>query len=729
MKTNKPLFLTYLILLVIPVHFYAQVNVKINMNVKHDVGGVSTFDRSKFITTHANQTEAEFDGDNVSTDLRNDFLNGLDVYLGRDTGGITWTLNQMNEDATRPGYANPTQITSSGTSSKSSFASKTNLHQYENRKNQVLCAQMFPFWTGTGKKATSKGWYLANATATGEYMGRYIKDFSGNGTNGPKAPAFVEVINEPDWDVLGNLAEYTNSIQEIADFHNGVAAAIRAQVPTAKIGGYTNAFPEFEVGNFQRWNNRDKLFMDVAGANMDFWSIHLYDFPSISNGKKMLRSGSNIEATFDMMDQYSMMKFGVQKPYVISEYGAQTHDYNNSKWSSYRDWLILKGMNSQLMAFLERPNNINIAIPFVVTKAEWGYNATTGIAYTHRLMRKANEPASYTGQWVYTDLVKFYQLWKNVKGTRVFVKSDNLDVLTNAYIDGNKAFVVLNNLNFTPTTINLNLFDTKNVAITSIIKKHLTLVNNSATLEETTETSPLSSVTLGAESTIILEYTFANPITIDQTNNETKYFATTYLQPIVANQANVFQVNGIQKNTYGDAVLRIGLGRDQGQSKFPTVKVNNTTINVPTNYRGYDQAQRARFFGVIEIPVPFELLTANNQISVTLADTGGHISSVVLQVFNYSSNFLSVDSNKLENNLLVNVYPNPVDNELNIKTSSDSILNSMAMIYDVSGKLVQKGFITNENVSLNVGKLSKGIYVINFIKDNKNISSLKFIKQ
>ncbi|MGA9638956.1 T9SS type A sorting domain-containing protein [Flavobacterium sp.] len=726
MKTKTKNLLRLFLLLSVTFNFYGQVNVKMNLNVKHSVGGISTFERWKFITTHANQTEGEWNGDNVLPDLKNDFLNGRDVYLGRDTGGITYTLNQTKEDPARTGYADPAHITTQGTASKNNFAANTSLPPYEARKNWILCAQLHPFWTGAEQKATGKGWKLANATATGEYMGRYLNAFHGG--NGQKLPSFVEVINEPDYDLLGGLSEYTKSINEIAVFHNDVAAAIRTQIPNIKIGGYTNAFPEFEVGNFQRWINRDKMFMDVAGNNMDFWSIHLYDFPSISNGKKLLRSGSNIEATFDMMDQYSMMKFGVAKPYVISEYGAQTHDLNNSQWSSYRDWLILKGMNSQLMAFLERPNTIDIALPFVVTKAEWGYNATTGVPYTHRLMRKMNEPASYTGQWTYTDLVKFYDLWKNVKGTRVYIKPDNLDVLANAYIDGNKGYVVLNNLGFQATTVNLNVFDSEGVTVTSINKKHLTLVNNNATLDEGTVSLPLTSVTLGAESTMILEYTFAHPITINEAADETKYFATTYLQPIVANQPTVFTVNGVQKNTYGDAVLRIGLGRDHGQSLSPVIKVNNTMVAVPLNFRGYDQAQRARFFGVLEIPVPYALLADNNQISVQLPDTGGHISSVALQVFNFSKNILSVASNTFEKEKSFTVYPNPVDEELLIQSSFDAMENAEAMIYTASGRLVQKTTVPSTS-KINVSKLPKGLYYIRIMQNNKKIGASKFLKK
>ncbi|WPR73130.1 hypothetical protein SLW70_08420 [Flavobacterium sp. NG2] len=84
-KTNNKI-LKFSIVLLFSLNFHAQVNVNLNLNVKHSVGNVSTFERWKFITSHANQTEQEWDGDNVISHLRNDFLNGRNIFLGRDTG-------------------------------------------------------------------------------------------------------------------------------------------------------------------------------------------------------------------------------------------------------------------------------------------------------------------------------------------------------------------------------------------------------------------------------------------------------------------------------------------------------------------------------------------------------------------------------------------------------------------------------------------------------------------
>ena len=675
------------------------------LNAKHVVGNIDTFNRAKFINIHANQTENEWDGTNVVADLRDDFLNGYDVYMGRDTGGITFNVNQVAEDPARPGYASPTDIASRGLASRNSYASKTNLHQYEARNNLILAAQKHPFWTGTGQKPTGKGWSFANATATGEYMGRYINEFHSG--NGQPMPAWVEIINEPAYEHLGGAENFTNNLQEVADFHNEVAAAIKVQAPSAKVGGYTAAFPNFEKGDFQRWINRDKLFMDVAGANMDFFSIHLYDFTSINGGQKQLRSGSNIEATFDMLEQYSYMLFGEVKPFVISEYGAQMHDYINQQWSPYSDWLHVKAQNAQLMSFLYRPNTIASAINFLPVKAEWGYS--NGITYNHRLMRKENEPASYTGQWVYTDMVKFYQLWSNVNGTRIDTFSDNLDIQIDGYVNGDKAYIILNNLNFTDEEVDLTVLETEGLTLSSLTKKHLYLDgSNLPQLLEESLSINTTTVTLNAESTMILEYTFNNSIVIDESNTETKYYASTYLQPIAANQGVNFQINGVSTNTYGEAVLRVGVGRLHGASLQPTIQVNGTSVPVPSNWRGDNQSQRERFFGVLEIPVPFDLIQTNNTVSVEFGDTGGHISTVTMQVFNFSNDLrsLTLGVNDYQSTPSIKVYPNPTTGILNIK---GAINYKEINVYSITGTKV-KSFGTNDVID--ISKLANGLYFL-----------------
>lgn len=643
----------FFVLLVFHFGLSAQtVDVDVNLNVMHKVGDIETFEREKFVTIHADVTEPEWTtsfGPNFTPDLRDHFLNGYDVYLGRNTGDFQQKINRATQDPLRAGYPNISIIETVGQSARNSYGAKTELHAYESRSNLVLAAQLHPFWPD-GRKLSVANWALSQedtperpfGTASGEFMAHYIKNNFGTGsTDGQPRPQLVEVINEPIWHLVEQ--DKVNNPIDIFKFHKTVANEVKAVNPEVQIGGYCTAFPDFERRNFDQWNERWKLFMDEAGADMDFWAIHLYDFPSINNGQKLYRKGSNMEATMDMMNHYSYLSFGEAKDIMVSEYGAQMHDYFGA-WSPYRDWLHIASSNSMMMQFMERADNINAAINFLIIKATWGTSSVNS-TYNHRLLRRADEPVALTGEWVYTDMVKLYELWSDVNGTRVDTWSSDLDIMVDAYVDNNKAYIMLNNLEFEDKTINLDLFEDDGVAISSLNVKHLYLddakpkfYDNSPVLNEqdfTVGNIPDEYV-LKPEGTMILEYTYASAIDIDHMSSESKYYATEYLKPIKAGVPLAFDINGIVTAAQGEVTLRLGIGRDHGKSLRPVVTVNGTNVYVRHDFRGDDQRQKGRFFGVIEIDVPYDLLEEDNTVNLEFNDDGGHVSSVVMQVYNFS---------------------------------------------------------------------------------------------
>ncbi|MBK9639163.1 MAG: T9SS type A sorting domain-containing protein [Bacteroidetes bacterium] len=64
--------------------------------------------------------------------------------------------------------------------------------------------------------------------------------------------------------------------------------------------------------------------------------------------------------------------------------------------------------------------------------------------------------------------------------------------------------------------------------------------------------------------------------------------------------------------------------------------------------------------------------------------------------------------NEFDENSFINLYPNPVINELNVKTTSIGL--SEIILYDVSSrKLLQQSFVNS--TSINTEQLAKGIYV------------------
>jgi len=709
------------------------VAVDVNLDVKHIVGEISSFDRAKFVTIHADVTEQEWtSGTNAVPDFMDDFLNGYDVYLGRNTGGITWWLNNIiTEDPNRPGFADSMSVKQSGQSVKNGYAAKTNLHPYELRNDQIICAQLHPFWPD-GKK-TQKGWALSQTdnattpfgTATGEYMGRFIRDFFGNGgTLGQPRPNLVEVVNEPLWELVTNGTE---DPAKIFRFHNSVASEIKKLNSDIQVGGFCDAFPDLEKNSFQEWEERWKLFMDVSGENMDFWSIHLYDFPAF-NGLQRYRKGAQMEATLDMMEHYSYLKFGEAKPFLVSEFGAQTHDYNNI-WSPYRDWLHMKSANAMMLQFMDRPQLVTKLINYIMLKAEWGYNASTGKTWASRLMRKANEPESYTGEWVYTDMVKMFQLWADVKGTRVDSKANNIDVLNDSYVDGNKIYVLICNLdleNSKQLKINL-LGSTQQVQEVKI--RQLKLVGDSPEMIETNFTDVPESIEIAPEGTLVVEYTANANIQIDETSAEKKYYATEYLKPIIGNQTLVFEVMDVEYGQNGEAILRLGIGREHGKEIFPEVKINGTTLKVPSDYKGDDQQDRLTFFGVLEIDVPYDLIQSNNTINIKFPDSGGYVSSVALRTYKFSreikrfQDVISGISNTPTKEIMI--YPNPAQNEIRIinQLSNEEYLLE---IYSVAGAKILSEMIWSEDQPVSISNLPNGLYTVK-ASNKKKVSCFKLI--
>ena len=216
-----------------------------------------------------------------------------------------------------------------------------------------------------------------------------------------------------------------------------------------------------------------------------------------------------------------------------------------------------------------------------------------------------------------------------------------------------------------------------------------------------------------------MSFCFENDIEIDNKSQETKYFADRYFQPIVANAVQSYAINDITKGNFGEAILRLGLGRNHNQSLRPTVSINGQTVTVPSDWRGYDQKDKERFFGILEIPVPYDILTnGTNTVSVTFSKTGGHVSSLTLQVFNFDTeinrNTESALSSTRFNSILstqVRIAPNPTTSTFQVLLPP-SIPSSEISIYTLNGRLVQSDRVDPSNSSISLKSLAPGLYLL-----------------
>ncbi|WP_111708166.1 T9SS type A sorting domain-containing protein [Lutibacter citreus] len=634
----KKLLLSTFTLLASIFFISAQDIVDVNLDVKHSVGGVSELDRSKYLMLHAGVDDNEWPNE----EFKREFLEDYDTYLGRNNGSLPWNYSICEEDPNKPGWPSVSYLQTEGAKAIANYKSNTSEHKYENRISSYMMGgqegmypngkhEINPRKNGLDNWIMEKDGYKPIA----EFYANYFKySFGSGGVNGQPFPAYIEVLNEPF--VKANSIGTTR--ENISQMHKIVAQRIKALNPQAKVGGYSAAHPAFEAADFQHWEKNWKTFIDIAGEDMDFFSLHLYDNVQ-KNDEGQYRAGSNVEAILDMVEHYEYLKLGEVKPFCLSEYGCLNTE--GELYTKERDWHNLRSFSTMMMQFLERPDIIDQALPFIILKANWwspSGSQDPNAKYAHRLFRQKKELAGETGdEWVYTEIVKFYQMWANVKGTRVDTKSSNLDTQIDTYVNGKKAYVIINNMHHEARTVDLNLKGFGDAQLQNIVMKHLNAENNGIpALDEETFTSNINKVNIGREATIILEYTFDKAIDVSETSNETKYFADTYYKPINANQSNIFNINSVNLAANGEAVLRLGLGRAHEKSLKPTLTINGTTVDVPTNWRGNDQKGRDEFFGVLEIEVPYNILKTDNKVSISFNDNGGHISSLTMQVFNFS---------------------------------------------------------------------------------------------
>jgi len=112
---------------------------------------------------------------------------------------------------------------------------------------------------------------------------------------------------------------------------------------------------------FAQWDYVWKGFIDAAGENMDFYSIHFYDW--VNNGEKKdplawgkYRYGGPVEAVFEMVEWYQQHRFGKHKPWVISEYGSICGPLSAKSDYRWGDWTHVQSFNWMFMQFLRRPD-------------------------------------------------------------------------------------------------------------------------------------------------------------------------------------------------------------------------------------------------------------------------------------------------------------------------------------------------------------------------------------
>jgi hypothetical protein len=105
----------------------------------------------------------------------------------------------------------------------------------------------------------------------------------------------------------------------------------------------------------------------------------------------------------------------------------------------------------------------------------------------------------------------------------------------------------------------------------------------------------------------------------------------------------------------------------------------------------------------------------------------GHISEAAIDKFEVvEMSTISVASNVVNTSLFV--YPNPFNNEINIKVNDNKIKTLKVEVYEVTGKLIDTKEFKNSQTIKIINNYQKGIYFVNIYGNGVLIKTEKLIK-
>ncbi|MFR9566256.1 MAG: hypothetical protein SNH13_03230, partial [Rikenellaceae bacterium] len=333
------------------------------------IGGVSTFEREKYVNIGGSSKEAKKAFTPEQTDR---FLNDLDVYFGRALGLVNTSYRwgkSVREDRKRKGYVDlkflketcASTVNDNGLEDyKAKYGKNENLALHENHN-------AYPPFMPQYQKEGAKDKFPENNEAAAEVTANLLKY---NYTDYTR-PKFFEPINEPDWRYYGE--------QKFADLH----LEIKKQVDKMKINTMVGG-PCFSVSNFYNNEYRSKslyTFIDNTNNKLDFYSFHSYDYYRWNEETKefegSINSGTSLEGVLDAMSAHTFNKYGKESKYLTSEHGGYNGDKENLKAAedyyankyfpgegfeyemkrrSISDFLMLSSAISNTMVYMNHPH-------------------------------------------------------------------------------------------------------------------------------------------------------------------------------------------------------------------------------------------------------------------------------------------------------------------------------------------------------------------------------------
>ncbi|QBG47123.1 hypothetical protein EGM51_06830 [Verrucomicrobia bacterium S94] len=515
-----------------------------------------------------------------------------------DRYGAAGSMTTLKEDPARPGsgYADP------------SFFEQEECWQFEGVDPDLDFIMGFDSWprfmhptnfpgvpNQRGTPAVDK--FHAAADLCLQFLKAQIRD-SGRTAN------YWEVKNESDvkseW-IYHHEAGY-DGWKLLADFHNTMADTIHAELPDVKIGGPVSAWFVPYAGDFRVWRDQAR-FMDLTRDKLDFYSHHFYEVGAMDSLERVQREGNSyvqggLENTVDMLRAH-MAETDNNKPMVCSEYGSLSFVRDERGF-----WMHIKNINSLMVKFLDRPNDFEITVPFMLTFMHWAPDSLE--TFIHQ---------TPDGEFVKTKNTYILEMWKGFRGTRIPVSDSEHKVRTQAVIDGSLIRLAVNNHTGHRVELDIDTVVPKGVGVKSV-KRRMAYFEKGETRFSYETLGSLRSIPMGVDVTAVFEIELEKAPEIRGTLEERIHYA----------RGTAIKLNGsievpvpVDVENAVSAVLRVGFYRKGGIEKPVTFELNGNKVG--TADFSYSKGT-PNFFDYVELSVNPDWIKADNLLKISSEEQG-----------------------------------------------------------------------------------------------------------
>ena len=464
-------------------------------------------------------------------------------------------------------------------------------------------------------RGTPKIEYFRYATdLAAAYVQDQIKD-------GGSSATWWEVKNEStfqsEWAYHWREKEGIDGWGLLSDFHNQVADAVHEVSPSTRIGGPAAAYMQLHQKDFGLFRDHARFIKETRGK-LDFFSYHFYENAGMLGAHERRGQGysnyllGRYEATLDVL-RAEMHNAENVLPILITECGS----LQNGRQAA-DNWLRILAWNALLTKTIQRPDQIELFVPFVFLHMPW--NPISGDAV---FTPKGNRQQHLTiDDFDATPIANFFELWRDFDGRRLPVAYDRdwLDVV--AIHSNNKISLAVTNMGGRQLLLDLSSIHQQYPKV-SAQQTRLNYHEGDLTFQPN-QPVEINAIPVDVNETTVIHLVPKKKIQPTQGVHQNRYYAR---KTVVKSTGKpiLFKITTPQGATATQARLVIGVHRTGGLDTPLTTTINKTPMTIDVG----DAAEFTNFFAPLTVPVPPSALQEMNTITV-MAQPGTTVTSVQL---------------------------------------------------------------------------------------------------